>query len=73
MPMPDFEALARDIQNRASQRVGAATTEKQHFREIFGTSMLVCSSSKKYGRCLKGTPSSQWVATRSICFGPFIL
>ncbi len=27
MPVPDFEALARDIQNRASHRVGAATTE----------------------------------------------
>ncbi len=32
MPMPDFEALARDIQNRASRRVGAATTETGHFR-----------------------------------------
>ena len=34
MPMPDFEALARDIQNRASRRVGAATTETRHFREF---------------------------------------
>jgi hypothetical protein len=41
MPMPDFEALARDIQNRASHRVGAATTEMRHFREFFGTSVLV--------------------------------
>ena len=41
MPMPDFEALARDIQNRASHRVGAATTETWHFRELFGTSVLV--------------------------------
>ena len=41
MPMPDFEALARDIQNWASHRVGAATTETQHFREFFGTSVLV--------------------------------
>jgi hypothetical protein len=39
--MPDFEALARDIQNRASHRVGAATTETWHFRELFGTSVLV--------------------------------
>jgi hypothetical protein len=39
--MPDFEALARDIQNRASRRVGAATTETRHFREFFGTSVLV--------------------------------
>ena len=41
MPMPDFEALARDIQNRASHRVGAATTETRHFREFFGSSVLV--------------------------------
>ena len=41
MPMPDFEALARDIQNRASDRVGAAATETRHFREFFGTSVLV--------------------------------
>ena len=41
MPVPDFEALARDIQNRASHRVGAATTETRHFREFFGTSVLV--------------------------------
>ena len=41
MPMPDFEALARDIQNRASRRVGAATTETGHFREFFGTSVIV--------------------------------
>jgi hypothetical protein len=41
MPVPDFEALAWDIQNRASHRVGAATTEVRHFREFFGTSVLV--------------------------------
>ncbi len=41
MPMPDFEALARDIQNRASRCVGAATTETRHFREFFGTSVLI--------------------------------
>jgi hypothetical protein len=41
MPMPDFEEMARDIQNRASRRVGAATTETRHFREFFGTSVLV--------------------------------
>ena len=41
MPMPDFEALARDIQNRASCRVCAATTETRHFREFFGRSVLV--------------------------------
>ena len=36
MPMPDFKALARDIQNRASRCVGAAKTETRHFREFFG-------------------------------------
>jgi hypothetical protein len=41
MPMPDFEALARDIQNRASCRVGLATTETRHFGKFFGTSVLV--------------------------------
>jgi hypothetical protein len=41
MPMPDFEALARDIQNRASHRVCVATTETRHFREFFRTSVLV--------------------------------
>ena len=41
MSMPAFEALARDLQNRASHHVGAATTETRHFREFFGTSVLV--------------------------------
>jgi len=41
MPMPDFEALARDIQNWASHLVGTTTTEKRHFREFFETSVLV--------------------------------
>ncbi len=41
MPMPDFEALARDIQNRASHCVGAGMTETRHFREFFGTSVLI--------------------------------
>ena len=39
--MPDFEALAWDIQNRASHRVGAAAAEKRHFHEFFGTCVLV--------------------------------
>ena len=39
--MPDFNALALDIQNRASRHVGTATTEARHFREFFGTSVLV--------------------------------
>jgi hypothetical protein len=41
MPMPDFKALARDIQNRASHHDSVATTETRHFREFFGTSVLV--------------------------------
>jgi hypothetical protein len=41
MPMPDFEALARDIQNRVSHRVDVATTETRHFCEFFGSSVLV--------------------------------
>jgi hypothetical protein len=39
--MPDFEALARDVQNRVPRRVGAATAEARHFREFFGTSVLI--------------------------------
>jgi hypothetical protein len=41
MLMPDFEALAQDIQNRASHCVGVATTETRHFQEFCGTSVLV--------------------------------
>jgi hypothetical protein len=33
--------MPRDIQNRASHRVGAATTETRHFLEFFGTNVLV--------------------------------
>ena len=44
MPMPDFKALARDIQNPASCHIGTATTKMWHFREFSGR---VCSSSKK--------------------------
>ena len=33
---PDFETLAREIQNRASRPVCAASTETRHFREFFG-------------------------------------
>ena len=38
---PDFETLARDIQNRATHHVGAASTEKRHFREFFGAPIHV--------------------------------
>ena len=70
MPMPDFEAVARDIRNRASHHVGAATTETRLFSEFFMTSELVV---KKHGSCSRGIHSSQRVAARIICFGPFIL
>ena len=38
---PDVEAVAWDIQNRASHRVGMATMEARHFREFFGMIVLV--------------------------------
>jgi hypothetical protein len=38
---PDFETLARDIQNRATRHVGAESTEKRHFREFFGAPIHV--------------------------------
>jgi hypothetical protein len=38
---PDFETLARDIQNRASRPVRAASTETRHFREFFGAPIHV--------------------------------
>jgi hypothetical protein len=38
--MPDFEALAQDIQNRAYHRVRTVTTEVRHLHEFFGTSVL---------------------------------
>ena len=40
-PLPDFRAIARDIQNRTQHRVGAGSTEVRLFREFFGTSLLV--------------------------------
>jgi hypothetical protein len=39
--VPDFEGIARDIQNRAPRRVGTSTTERRLFREFFGTSLRV--------------------------------
>jgi hypothetical protein len=38
---PDFETLAREIQNRASRPVRAASTETRHFREFFGAPIHV--------------------------------
>jgi hypothetical protein len=53
MPMPDFEALALDIQNRVSSRVGTVTMEIWNFREFFGMSVLVV---KKLGVAREGLP-----------------
>jgi len=39
--LPDFETLAREIQNRASCPVRAASTEKRHFHEFFGAPIHV--------------------------------
>jgi hypothetical protein len=39
--MPDFEALAWDIQNRVSHHAGAGTAEAWQFRRFFGMSMLI--------------------------------
>ena len=40
-PLPDFKALARDIQNRNNCRVGTDFIEARHFREFFGTSVSI--------------------------------
>jgi hypothetical protein len=40
-PLPDFKALARDIQNRGARRIGTDLMEARHFREFFGTSVVV--------------------------------
>ena len=39
--LPEFVAIARDIQNRASCQVGSEGTETRLFREFFGTSMRI--------------------------------
>jgi hypothetical protein len=38
---PDFVAAACNIQNRASKPVRAASSEMRHFREFFGTSLVI--------------------------------
>ena len=69
--VPDYEALARNIQNRASRHVGTATLEVRHFHEFFGTRVLVV---KKIRDLLKrDSPSPPRRAAQSICFGPSIL
>jgi len=40
-PLPDFKALARDIQNRNNHIIGTDQMEARHFREFFGTSLIV--------------------------------
>ena len=40
-PLPDFNALARDIQNRETHCMGTDAMEARHFREFFGTSLVV--------------------------------
>ena len=65
--LPDFEEIARDIQNRASGRVLSKETEARLFREFFGTSVRIAGSS------LFVTGSAHGEAARGICFGPSIL
>ena len=68
--VPDYEALAQDIQNWASRHVRTETMGVRHFRKFFGTSVLVM---KKVGIWLTGTPSPPEKTTGSICFGASIL
>jgi hypothetical protein len=39
--LPNFPAIARDIQNRVKHCVGSGSTEAQLFREFFGTSVSI--------------------------------
>jgi hypothetical protein len=39
--LPDFPAIARDIQNRVKCRVSSGLTEARLFRKFFGTSVRV--------------------------------
>jgi hypothetical protein len=40
-PLPDFKALARDIQNRGARQTGTDRMEAQHFCEFVGTSLVI--------------------------------
>ena len=40
-PLPDFKALARDIQNRGARHTGTDRMESRHFCEFFSTSLVV--------------------------------
>ena len=39
--LPDFQTLARDVQNRVDRRAGTDQMEDRRFREFFGTSLRV--------------------------------
>ncbi len=66
--MPDFKALTRDIQNRASHRVGVAAMEMRHFCVFFETSVLVIE--KNMGVAREGlTPPRGWLPAAS-ALGP---
>ena len=67
MPMPDFEALALDIQNRVSSRVGTVTMEIWNFREFFGMSVLVV---KKLGVAREGLPPPRGWPPKAPALGP---
>ncbi len=40
-PLPDFKALAWDIQNRGARRIGTDLMEASYFREFFGMSVVL--------------------------------
>ena len=70
--MSDFEAAARDIQNRAaSRRVGMATSEARHFHEFFRTSVRVVEILRDLLLILRDNLVPETVAAQSICFGCF--
>ena len=47
-PLPDFEKIARDIQNRVPSRVLSEKTEERLFREFFGTSVRLVNSLREF-------------------------
>ena len=70
--MPDFEAAARDIQNKASHRVGMATSEgRGHFHEFFRTSVHTVEILRDLLLILRDNLLPERVAAQSICFGGF--
>jgi hypothetical protein len=67
--IPDFEALARDIQNRVLCSVGMATTEVQHFHEFFGERARF---QKNMGVAREGLPHPIWLPPKASALGPSI-